>query len=542
MLTRPLPLIQLVASAAAGLALYGAFPTVGMWPLASVGVALLVLATGAGSQRPSQRGSARHTVPAAPRAPVLRVVLAGAILGAVAGAVEHWFLVGWTGVYLGWLPRFAVTALMACYLAAAGAGLALTARLPHWASRAVAAAAWWVAIEWVQGVFPFGGFAWSRLAFSQADAPTLGLASLGGAPLVSFAVALAGALLAEAVRAARAHTPTRMPIRASALAAAAALMVTLAGLAVPRPSHPDVGAMRVIGIQGDVPVAGLSFNAQRRAVLDNHAELTQQVAEQVAAGDRQRPDLVVWPENAADIDPFANPDAYRIIAAAVDAVDAPTLVGTLVRQADGRVANTTLLWAPGVGETASQPIDSYVKRLPVPFAEYVPYRELFVQVSSMLEQAGNMVAGSAVGRFSIDGTPVGDLICFEIIDDAAVRETADGAQLMVLQTNNATFGYTAESAQQLAITRLRAVEHGRAFAHISTVGVSALVLPNAALLQPTQLYTPAVLDAELPLRASRTIATRYGAAVETALVVGGMLGVLVSARRRHLSAPRSPRA
>src|SRR5690606_21061395 len=139
---------------------------------------------------------------------------------------------------------------------------------------------------------PFGGFPWGRLAFSQADSPALTLAAVGGAPLVSFAVALAGGLLAAAAW--RRWPPTRPGLtRAAALAAAAAL-VPAAGLALPAPPPPAGPSVTVAIVQGNVPRLGLGFNAQRRAVLDNHVQATLDLAQDVAAGRSPRPDLVVW--------------------------------------------------------------------------------------------------------------------------------------------------------------------------------------------------------------------------------------------------------
>ena len=120
----------------------------------------------------------------------------------------------------------------------------------------------------------------------------------------------------------------------------------------------------------------------------------------------------------------------------------------------------------------------------------------------------------------------GPSICFEVAYDELVRaNVVQGATLLVVQTNNATFGFTNESVQQLAISRIRAIEHGRSVVHVSTVGVSALILPDGTLLQPTSLFTPAALAADLPLRTERTLAGRVGAWPEYCAVFG-MLALL----------------
>ncbi len=311
----------------------------------------------------------------------------------------------------------------------------------------------------------------------------------------------------------------------------AAGAVLLAGLAVPTPTDAQQGSLTVAAVQGNVPRPGLEFNAERRAVLDNHATATRDLAAAVDRGETRRPDLVVWPENASDIDPFRNPDAEQVISGAVDAVDAPTLLGTLVRGADGRTRNTSLLWMPGQG-----PVDEYVKRAPVPFAEYVPYREVFRAITPLIDQAGDMVGGDQVGLVDVplqsgDVVPVGDLICFEVLVDHLVADTVDaGAQVLVVQTNNATFGFSDESVQQLAMSRVRAVETGRTVVHASTVGVSAVVLPDGTEVERSSLFTQEVLTATVPLRDTLTTASRLGEWPEWLLVGGGILGVLAGAR------------
>ncbi len=480
----PLPLRAAApAAVGAGLATHLAFPGHDLWILAPLGVAALVLAvTGQGLRR-------------------------AALLGWLFGLAMVLPLLSWAGVYLGpigWLP---LSGLESLYYLGAGVLLALVHRLPGdgalgVATRAAGAGGAWVAAEALQGRWPFGGFEWTRLAFSQTDSPVLGLAAVGGAPLVSGAVVAAGSLLAAAVTAATRGGGARRgrAAVAAALAAASALAVVGAGALVPRPTGAQDGALDVVAVQGDVPTAGLDFNAQRRAVLDNHARATTALAAEVAAGGSARPDLVVWPENASDVDPFANPDATAVIDDAVDAVGAPLLFGAVVLREDGRLDNTSVLWEPGLGVT-----DTYVKRHPVPFAEYIPYRSFFRRITTTVDLvARDFAAGTEVGALDVPVGPAGGpgtarlgvLICFEVVDDALVADAVDaGAQLLVVQTNNATFGYTDESVQQLAMSRLRAVEAGRAVVHVSTVGVSSLVLPDGTATQRTGLYEPARVGA-----------------------------------------------
>ena len=516
--SRPLPArLAWVGSAAlavvAGLLTWWSFPGAGpgpaptaLWWAAAPGVALLLLAL---------RGR--------------RPVSAGA-LGLVYGVAFLLPHLSWAGEYVGWLPLAALVALETLFYGAGAILLVLVSRHRVGVVRVVGSAGVWVAVEAARARVPFGGFGWGRLAFSQADGPTLGLAALGGAALVGFAVAVQGALLAEAVLAFRFGGGHRRLASAAAVVAplAAAAAVLVSGLAVPLPTSPQEGTLRVAGVQGNVPRAGLEFNAERRAVLDNHAGATRDLAARVTAGRTPPPDLVVWPENASDIDPLRNADAARVIDEAVDAVDAPVMVGTLLRDSQDQYRNTTIVWEPGSG-----PGQQYVKRHPVPFAEYVPYRAFFRQLTAKVDLVrADMVAGDRVGVLDVAGTRVGDLICFEVVDDGLVADTVrHGARLVVVQTNNATFGYTDESVQQLAMSRVRAVEHGRSVAHVSTVGVSALIAPDGRVLTRSGLFTRDVLEADLPLRSSTTVATRVGEWPELVLAGAGILAAAAGMRR-----------
>ncbi len=535
----------------AGLLLWTAFPSLGWWPAAPLGVGLLALATR--GARPGQ----------------------GFVLGLLAGYTYFGPLLWWSGTYVGHFPWFALTTLQALYAGLIGLACAalqrrqLLSRAPDErgepALRPLLVALVWVAGEWARGHTPFGGFPWGRLAFSQADSPFARFAALAGAPGVTFAVALAGAALAAAALALASTASTgstgsagsartrRAPVggplarAAGALAVAGALL--LAPLAVPVPTGVGDGTPtgRVLAIQGNVPQAGLDFNAQRRAVLDNHADVTRAAAAQVDQSGAPRPDLVIWPENASDIDPLRNIDADRVIRGAVAAIGAPTIVGAVLSEPDPNVSNTSLVYAPD-----GQIIDRYTKQRPVPFAEYIPFRPFFRLFSDKVDLVvRDFAAGHEVGVVRVPTASGGQLaaglsICFEVaIDDVVRASVLDGANLLSVQTNNATFGYTDESVQQLAISRIRAIEHGRSVVHISNVGVSALITPDGTPHQETALFTSAILSGELPLRTATTVATRVGPVPEwiAGLLVVALLAIrLLRALTRARTGPRQPAA
>ena len=509
---RPLPLplkIALPMAVLSGLAMLGAFPPYGQSWLAPVSVALLA--------------AAAHR----------RRIRGGLAVGLIAGLVYFVPMLDWTHIVAGWLPWALLSVAQACYFALlAGAAAWLSPLVDRWrALWPVLTGLLWTAQEALRDRAPFGGFPWGRLAFSQSDAPALRVAVLGGAPLVTFVVAATGGVLVALL--------WRRPPRTwrAALPPAGFLIAGLLLVAGPAwvPASAPGGTSRTIAIvQGNVPRLGLDFNAQRRVVLDNHVRATLQLAADVTAGRKPKPDLVVWPENSSDIDPMQNPDAAQQISDAAAAVGVPILVGTL-RLDDNKpneIRNVALLWEPGTGPDLTQ---SYVKRHPVPFAEYMPLRPLARLVSDRSDLVMDMVGGNKPGVVHTGPVTMGDVICFEVAYDGIVRDTVTGgAQLISVQTNNATFD-EAEARQQLAMVQERAVEHGRPALMVSTVGVSAFVQTTGRVVGATGFDVPAVVVRDVRIGGARTLATRLGywpEAAAVALLLVALLGAIPLRRRR----------
>ncbi|MDQ1717438.1 MAG: apolipoprotein N-acyltransferase [Pseudonocardiales bacterium] len=497
---------RLALAALAGLIGVLAFPPFGWWPLAFLSIGGFTVAVAGECAR------------------------RGALLGLAFGAGLFLPMLHWTATYVGSVPWIVLVFSQTWYTALLGvfAPKLLGRRFgPVWI------AAGWVAEEALRDRAPFGGFPWGRWAFSQSESPLKWFAALGGAPLLTFTVALIGSLLgAAAIRPGLLRSTTRLAV--------AALIVLLgAALWVPLHAGKPARTTTVAAIQGDVPDRGLEFNARRRQVLDNHVAQTLVLAAQIKAGTVPRPELVLWPENASDIDPTTNVDAAQQIQRAVDAVGVPILVGALL---DGpgntHVTNAGIVWMPS---TSAQPGPGqrYVKRHPVPFGEYIPLRSIARAISKKVDLVGrDMVAGRGNGLLTQTPYPVGDVICFEVAYDSLVRSSVNaGAQLLVVQTNNATFGHSAETYQQLAMSQLRAVENGRTVVQVATSGKSAIIDADGHIVAASgALFTADVLVRTVALRTSTTLATRVGATPEWLLtafaVYGALAGVMPWLRRR----------
>ncbi|MFE7778955.1 apolipoprotein N-acyltransferase [Streptomyces sp. NPDC057445] len=440
-------------------------------------------------------------------------------------------LLVWTGEEVGAGPWLALAFVEAVFVALTCVGIVAVSRLPLWP---VWGAAVWVLGEAVRARVPFGGFPWGKIAFGQADSLFLPLAAVGGTPVLGFGVVLCGFGLYETARRVHVHRKTgelrRGPLAAAALTVFVPVTAALAALPLVDDSAED-GTATVAAIQGNVPRLGLDFNSQRRAVLDNHARRTEQLAADVAAGKVAKPDFVLWPENSSDLDPYRNGDARLVIDEAVRKIGVPTVIGAVVTPETGKLRNTLIEWDPSRG-----PVATYDKRHVQPFGEYIPMRSVVRVFNSNVDRVSrDFGPGDKVGVFDLAGTKVGLATCYEAAFDWAVRDTVThGAQLISVPSNNATFGRSEMTYQQLAMSRVRAVEHGRAVVVPVTSGVSAVIRPDGKIVQQTKMFTPDALVAEVPLRSSLTPATRMGTLPEGILVAlaAGALGFAAWTRMR----------
>ena len=456
--------------------------------------------------------------------------------GFLFGAVFYLPLLPWISGLVGAFPWIALSFAEALFPALFGLLAVAVRRVPGWP---LWFAGLWAAQEWLKATVPFGGFPWGIVGFSQTQSPLLPIAQLGGAPLLSFAVVLTGFSLAaiafETVQWWRRGEQTQNAAPPAVVLPGVCISIVLltTALAWPnvRQSGIDAGddqAITVAAVQGNVPRLGLEFNAQRRAVLDNHVRETAALAEDVRAGKAPQPMLVIWPENSSDIDPLANPDAHQQISTAAAAINAPILVGGVVAapgySRDNPVStNSVIVWNPGTG-----PADRHDKKIVQPFGEYLPWRSFFSHLSPYADRAGYFIPGDGNGVVKAAGVPVGVTTCWEVIFDRAARESVlSGAQLLAVPTNNATFN-EAMSEQQLAFGRLRAVEHDRYVVVAGTTGISAVIAPNGHELARTAFFEPGYLDTQVRLKTQLTPATRWGPIVQGLLVGIGVAAVIAA--------------
>jgi apolipoprotein N-acyltransferase len=353
-----------------------------------------------------------------------------------------------------------------------------------------------VILEEIRNRFPFGGFGWARVAYSQADSPYAAIASRGGAISLSAITLLVASF---------SYFIVNKEVKLF-------FLVPFIALLIPN-NITSINQTSVLMVQGNVPELGLDFNARAKQVFNNHVDETKE-----ALAKNQKVDFIVWPENAVDVDPYTNKDVYDQI----ETFDKPLIIGAIVEKG-GKLLNTSILWAEKTQEI-------YVKQHLTPFGEYIPLRSLAKKISPLVNQVDDFSPGNQQKIFTIGQARVAPVICFELIDDEILAQAAKSSNLLVVQTNSATFGTSAESAQQLSITRIRAIEHSRNVVSVSTTGISAVIDFNGKIMNQTSMGTAEHVFADVGLINQSSPRDRYGdwAGIFT------LVWLLVVARRAYV--------
>jgi apolipoprotein N-acyltransferase len=491
---RPLNLpAAIIVAIAAGPVMAAGFPGSDWWPLTFVGIALVLVAL-----------IGRRTAPAV-------------LVGFLAGLSFYLVHIQWASLFLGLLPMSALAVLESLFFAAGAVLISLAYRwVPlSWPSALgrlgllpVIIGGIWTAREAIASVWPYGGFAWGRVALSQSESPFNSLFSWLGVSGVSFAMVFTVALTIEAARYGRIHRLAR----ATVAVMAATILVSL-------PAWPVIanGTMRVAAVQGNGK-AGYFDHRSAGDLLTAQMEGTLPILD-------KKVDVVIWPEGATDENPMT--DAYA--ASAFDFVSrtmhAP-LIAWSVTTRGTLIYNSSLLWEAGKGV-----VDVYDKRHPVPFGEYIPDRAFWRPFApSLIDLVQREYAlGTTDPIFDIRGTKVGVNICFDIADDQLLTESVSGgAQLIVTQSNNADFGHTDESVQQLAIARVRALELGRSVVNVSTVGTSAIIRPDGSTLDQLKWFKRGAMVASVPTSTTVTPAFLLSRQIEWFVSGLGLAGLLIA--------------
>ncbi len=435
-------------------------PPWGFWPLAPIGVALHLLVIREVSRRARGWGSFA-------------------------------FGFGWFGPACGWMfqltaPGFPIAiAIFSSYVALAAAYLGGGKR-------------WWLVYpaaftiaEGIRFCFPFGGVPVASLAISQVAGPLAGLARIGGPLLLSLGTFGAGAVLASLAQR-----------RVWPAAGWLAVLVATAALGAVAPNGTATGTSRVALVQGGGPQGTRAVSDDPEVVYQRHLDADATIVGPV--------DLVVWPENVivARTGSFANSSMRDDIARRASQLNAPYAVGITEDLDDKTFIN---------GQVVVQPDGTmpgrYDKVRRVPFGEYMPFRSVLEALPVGAEQVPrDAKAGVGPAVMDVPGIgKVGVVISWEVFFAGRTRDaTRNGGTFIVNPTNGASYVGTILQSQQVASSRLRAIETGRWIVQVSPTGFSAFVDPDGNVLQRTAQIEAKVLTETVERRTGLTWANRIG--------------------------------
>jgi apolipoprotein N-acyltransferase len=495
--------IVLLAGVAVGLS----WQPYGVWPLMLLGIPAFTLA-------------------------VLRVRLLNAFgLGYLFGLAMLALAISWVHVLGTWVAVVLII-FMSLFFGILGLATALVGRLRWWP---VAAACCWVLIEYAYSRIPFGGFGWTRIAYAVVDTPLAGLFPIIGVAGVSFVIALIGQLIAWVVLELIAPPGSGARRRNHVIGAVAAILgISLLGSALGlyqvEPAATSAGSVRVGVVQGNIPGRGIEAMGRARSVTNNHLSETIHLMTKVRLGQEAQPDFLLWPENSTDIDPTVDPITRQTVQAAAEVADRPILVGAVMQGPGPDERQTAALWwDPERGVLAR-----YDKQDLVPFGEWIPFRDQLLPLIPLLQEVGaQSVAGTRPGVLDVTAAgrsiKIGDAICFELAYDRTIYSAiTGGAQVMMVQSNNATYGGTGQIEQQFAITRARAMETRREIAVATTNSVSGFITRDGVVAIRTQEFTAQSMVVEMPLRNALTPAIRVAPWLERGLALVAVLACLAA--------------
>ena len=428
-------MVSVLISALSGILLSGAFEPIGKWWLAPIALAAHMYALTLSKRK----------------------ILSSFVFALALNTI----VLHWSSTFVGSIPWLILAIGMSIFYLP----LALVSR---WGIAAYPLI--YIVMEEVRNRFPFGGFGWVRIAYTQADAPFAKIAAIGGAAALSAIVVLLALFI---------FSLSHKKVLLLVLMPFVLLLIPI--------NTTNIGDTKIMMVQGNVPEMGLDFNSRAKAVFNNHFELTN-----IALAEDSNVDFVLWPENSVDVDPFRNADVKE----SLDSIRKPLIIGAVAYKGN-KLLNTSILWG---GELP--PI--YIKQHLTPFGEYIPLRSIASKISPLTDRVRDFEPGQASLFFTVNQAVIAPVICFELLDDQILHQAAKGSNLLAVQTNSATFGFSAESAQQLSITRVRAIEHGRNIVSVSTTGYSAVIDHQGKVLQKTSMGNAEVIRAQVGLIEGQT--------------------------------------
>lgn len=461
-------------------------PPWGWWPLSYLGIALFAWISRSASQRPRDQF----------------------MLGMV-------FALGWFAPGMGWMwfltpPGYLIAVLL--FAAFHGVAAFITSRSEHPTLTGPLAH---TLAEALRFSFPFGGVPLASLAVAQASSPFVGLSRIGGPLLLTYVVWQIGFVVAR--------WPFATPRRHVPIALAALIVVFAVGTFAPHGSDTQT-SLRIAFVQGGGPQGTLAISTNSRDVVERHLAATRLISSS------EQLDMVVWPENVIDVDSFYESVEREEIAAEAKRLNAPFVVG-ITEDVDAKFFTNAQIVVNQDGTLG----DRYDKVRRVPFGEFVPLRGVLEWLGAPVDRIPrDAQAGTDIASLRVADTTIGVAISWEVFFSGRANEGIDaGGSMLVNPTNGSSYTGTVLQSQQIASSRLRAIETGRWLVQVSPTGFSAFVSPEGKVFDRTGVSEQQVVIRDVPQRTGSTLYSQLGDQPIIILLTALVASLLWVSRRRR---------
>jgi apolipoprotein N-acyltransferase len=489
----------IILAVIAGVALVLSFAPFNVWPLTWIALAPLLVAYSGSNLR------------------------ASLILTLITGVVFFGELMYWIGIF-GKLPWILLALDQTLFILVFCAFAHRLMNIRAYGLRLTLIPACWVSLEWIRSLSPFG-FTWGDLAQSQVHClPLIQICSFTGPWGLAFLIVMVNVAIAEAFT----NAQRRNRLRPTAIAAAVCLATFAYGWHAMSSPGPAGKKVSVAIIQGNIEQElrpGETWDEHKMKTIADYMILT-------AGALKSRPDLIVWPETAIpgymsreDVlkDGLANISTQTSTSLLIGASEIAPSVDGLPREYNG-----AFLFSPGKGLAGN-----YYKTHLVPFGEVVYGRKWLPFLDSYKVRDIDYSSGPGYLPVNAGFADLGVMICFESIFPQIARKLSNqGADVLVVMTNDAWFERSAAAEQHFDMSILRAVENRRYVVRNAATGISGVIDPFGRVTDKAPIFTARTIRADVAVVSDKTLYTRLGDWFAYVCVAATLAGIFSGVARR----------
>ena len=277
----------------------------------------------------------------------------------------------------------------------------------------------------------------------------------------------------------------------------------------------ETSELNITIVQGNSPCPGAKNRCsnERQKIYDSHLAQTQSLEGNF--------DLVVWPESSTGFnnDPGVHSRVQNDVSTEALRLDSYFLIGG-DRPVQKEYFENYGIFINREGEI----VDQYLKQHPVPFGEYIPFRKYLDWIPPLALVPRDMIRGDGQKIFMVNDTKISTVISFEGSFQRYIRNSVlDGAELVVILTNQASYGESGMSDQFILMSRANAISNERPIVHAAITGKSAFIDHNGKVISQTELFETTTLNEKLEVRQTETPYSKYGNYLNYIFIIFGAL-------------------